>query len=162
MHIVGISAAKVREQLFASPLESLDSFTFCVWDDRARAYLYLFYDHFNKYAMRDSGMQLDGIHVLAHLREGDLREGLDSCDAIERQLLEYPTEWRAFLGVAHEPVKGEYRMEPLLLRCRALAMVERLRALFTRAIAENKAVVCGSNAWYFPLRGISPGPGYYS
>src|SRR5690349_15961618 len=110
MHIVGISAANDRKQLFASPLESADCFRFRVWNDRVRAYMYLFCDHFNKYSMRDSGTNLDGMHVVAYLRGDDLREGLESCDVIERRLLQYPAEWRVFLGVARDPVRGEYRM----------------------------------------------------
>jgi hypothetical protein len=161
MHVIGLTAETNRDRVALATLEAPNKWRFDTWNEHTGAYLDLFVESFNGYSRRDSETDLVGVHALVHLNGSDLIDALVICDSIERDLLERPGSWRAFIGVIREPGKDERRIEPLMFRRRALTCVARLRALIRRAVSERKAVVCGSGAYYRALCGISGGE-YYS
>lgn len=90
--------------------------------------------------------------------------GLALCSEVEARLLGRPDAWRHYLGTIKRPDNPEEPLQPLIVRRRALAMLQHLRKLFVIAQHQEAEVIFANGAFYRPLCGIKPesGDGYYS
>jgi hypothetical protein len=120
---------------------------------------------FESYAQRDAGIGITSINVMFVLRNQDFARSLVLLERIEHELLAYPSSWRPFLGTLY-PAHGAppVRIEPILFRSRALALIHKLRSIIKTAAKDGKYVVYGNGVTYRALCGIKlpAGTEFYS
>ena len=115
---------------------------------------------FETYAQRDSGIGMFALNVLVVLRPGDFEPVRASLTALREELKSFPRCWRVFLGERH-PANGApiVRLEPLLFRSRATAIIEMIERSLDIAAATGRYLVYGNGVVYRHLWGIRLPPG---
>ena len=158
MDVLGISRKPIEEDLL--PLDKRLSFN--RRKSPMRGYFSLIGRPFQEFVVR--GEDIEGLHVFTRASGAALVRGLELCSQVEADLLNRPASWREPLGTIQRPGCPEVPLQPLIVRRRALAMLQHLRNLFELAQREGAEVVFANGVFYQPLSGIKPQPGeeYYS
>jgi hypothetical protein len=156
-HVVGISPI---EQQHVWPLETEGRIRFDTQNFHTLGYFSLLSPAFDHFARRDAQSGIESINVMFVLNKDDLTVALQSLSLLEAQLVSYPQSWRTLLGTKRPPRNApSIRIEPLLFKRRALAIVGVLRRLVHVGMAQDKRVVYGNGVSYPHLCGIKPQPG---
>lgn len=135
------------------------------WNVHTDGYFSLVAPVFETYAQRDSGIDIFALNVLVVLRPGDFEPVRSALAALREQMRSSPRCWRVFLG-EHHPANGApiVRLEPLLFRGRAIAVIDRIERSLDIAAATGRHLVYGNGAFIRHLWGIRlpPGTEHYS
>jgi hypothetical protein len=129
-------------------------------DVHAHGYFSLVAPVFETYAQRDSGIGMFALNVLVVLRPDDFEQVRAALAALREELESFPRCWRVFLGERH-PANGApiVRLEPLLFRSRATAIIDRIERSLDIAAATGRYLVYGNGVVYRHLWGIRLPPG---
>jgi hypothetical protein len=151
-HAIGLSH-KDREVPW--PLEHQRLFRFDSDSSHSQGYFWVFAPIFNRYAERDSGINITSINVLIRLQSDDLEEVLHSLQVLQESLEKGPISWREYLGEIQHPGQLPKPLNPLLFRSRALRILFLLRRLVESAHRESKLLVYGNGVCYRHLVDIA-------
>jgi hypothetical protein len=143
------------------PLIQEGRIRFDTYDRHAWGYFSLLAPSFEQFAQREAGVTtIFEINVLFALGPDDLPECRRILLDWENRLSSYPDNWRARL---EEAISGEQRVrkkiQPLLFRSRALAIVRKLLDLVRVATAARRTLLYGNGVAYRSLCGIPLPPG---
>lgn len=154
MEVLGISRKQVDAGL--APLDHLFRFD-GHWSPMS-AYFSLIAPAFQEFTLH--GDSIDGLHVLARASGPSLARGLEICAEVEANILNHPAKWRDVLGTIKKPGQPDTPHQPLIVRRRALVMIQGIRKLFQIAQSENAEVIFGNGAFDMPLSGRKLPPGF--
>lgn len=115
---------------------------------------------FESYAQRDSGIGMFALNVLVVLRPGDFEPVRAALAQLRGEIKSFPRCWRLYLGERH-PANGApiVRLELLLFRRRAIAIIDRIEKSLDIAAATGRYLVYGNGVLYRPLWDIRLPPG---
>jgi len=104
------------------------------------------------------------LHTFACISPEQFVAAKDICDRLRKSLSEKPSSWRLHLGTIKFAGQAERPFAPLVVKRRALAIVDHIERLLISAKEARGNVVFAGGAWYVPLCGIElpPGTVYYS
>ena len=112
----------------------------------------------------DRGEDILRLHSFASISPDQVERAKSICDRLKKLLSDRPDTWRVRLGTIKFPGEEEKPFEPLVVRRRAVKIVDRIEWLLDRARDVGGTVVFAGGAWYVPLCGIrlAPGTVHYS
>jgi len=112
----------------------------------------------------DRGEDILRLHSFASISPDQFERAKGTCDRLRKSLSARPDAWRVHLGTIKFPGQAEKPFEPLVVRRRALTIIDRIEWLLDRARDVEGTVVFAGGAWYVPLCGIKlpPGTVHYS
>lgn len=110
------------------------------------------------------GEDILALHCFASVSPEQFDTAKGVCDLLRQSLSGRPSSWRLHLGSIKFPGQAEKAFAPLVVRRRALAIVDYIERLLLSAREARGSVVFAGGAWYVPLCGIrlSPGTVHYS
>jgi len=156
-HVIGVSPP---EQQYLWPVRVQPRFRFDTRDFRTHGYFWLLGRFFEPLAQRHAEQSLFSINTLLALRESDMDEAISALDEAEERLRLYPNAWREHVCDMHPPRGAPVvRVEPMLLRSRALSLAAKIRGMVTSARFRGDNVVYGNGVSYRHLCGIPLPPG---
>lgn len=100
-----------------------------------------------------------GLHAIAEIAGPALPRALEICSELRASIASMPSSWRIHLGTVKKPGEPLRALEPLVVRRRAIAIVDHIDQLVQKAESAGGAVVFASGAFFRPLCGIRPEPG---
>ncbi|MFZ6816239.1 hypothetical protein ACO0K3_17340 [Undibacterium sp. Rencai35W] len=156
-HVVGLSSAKDQELRW--PLDVENRMRFDSGHFQTLGYFRLLALAFDHYAQRDARIGISSINVMFYLDGEDLVATLEILLRLENEIADMPERWKTFLGTVQYPGRQPKRIEPLLFKRRAMALLGSLRALTQKAMDQGKMVVYGNGVCYRYLCGIKLPPG---
>jgi hypothetical protein len=156
-HVIGLSSNYDPSPL--GPLDITGRIRFDSQHFQSLGYFDLLAPYFAHYAQRDCGSDIRSLNVMFCLAADDLSEALGLLEKVQGELAAYPENWRTFLGTVHHPGQPPQRIEPLLFRSRAMAIVSTLKERVSLARAQGKRLVYGNGVAYRHLCGIRLPPG---
>lgn len=117
---------------------------------------------FQEFAER--GEDILTLHCFASIAPEQFEAARGICDRLRQSLSCRPSSWRLNLGSIKFPGQAERAFAPLVVKRRALAIVDHIEQLLVSAREARGTVVFAGGAWYIPLCGIrlSPGTEHYS
>lgn len=117
---------------------------------------------FQKFTER--GEDILTLHCFASVAPEQFEAARGVCDRLRRSLSCRPSTWRLHLGSIMFPGQAERAFAPLVVKRRALAIVDHIERLLVSARETGQTVVFAGGAWYVPLCGIKlpPGTEHYS
>ena len=112
----------------------------------------------------ERGEDILGLHSFASVSPDQVYRAKDICAQLKKLFSDKPESWRVRLGMIKFPGEAERPFEPLVVRRRALTIIDRIEWLLDAAHDGGGTVVFASGAWYVPLCGIElpPGTVHYS
>jgi len=112
----------------------------------------------------DRGEEILTLHSFASIPSNQINLAMAICERLRQSFLKRPKMWRVHLGTIKFPGEAEKPFEPLVVRRRALSMIDRIQHLLDTIRNDGGVVVFGGGAWYVPLCGIKlpPGTVHYS
>ena len=126
-HVIG---SVEKRQQYIWPLMAEQRIRFDTADVHSWGYFDLIAPAFEPYAQRDANCTMQTINVLFVLEGSDLTDALHLVDGLEAEISRRPAFWREFVGTRGALAE---RIEPLLLRRRALSVMRKLRVALERA-----------------------------
>ena len=110
------------------------------------------------------GEDILALHCFASVSPEQSDAAIVVCDRLRKSLSERPSSWRLHIGSIKFPGQPEKPFAPLVVKRRALAIVDRIEQLLVLAREARGTVVFAGGAWYVPLCGIElpPGSVHYS
>ncbi|CAN7266522.1 hypothetical protein [Rhizobacter sp. LjRoot28] len=100
-----------------------------------------------------------GLHSFASISPDQVERAKTICERLRVSLSARPDSWRVRLGTIKFPGQAERPFEPLVVRRRALALIDRIERLLDSAQKSGASLVFAGGAWYVPLCGIKLPPG---
>jgi hypothetical protein len=156
-HVIGFVE---KGQQYVWPLMAERRIRFDTANFHSLGYFDLIAPAFEPYAQRDANCTIHAINVLFVLEGSDLTDALHLVDGLEVEISRRPAVWREFLGTRHPPRGAPAeRIEPRLLRRRALCVLRKLRVALERASLNDWRLVYGNGVSYRHLMGIKLPPG---
>lgn len=127
-----------------------------------RGYLQAIAPAFDEFSLREKSVL--GLHAIAEIAGAALPRAREICSELRASIASMPTSWRPHLGTIKKPGEALRALEPLVVRRRAIALVDHIDQLVQKAESAGGAVVFASGAFFRPLCDIRPEPGseYYS
>ena len=157
-YVLGISKQPVEDGL--TPLT--DRLVVNASVDYWRGYLDVIAPAFDEFSLREKSVL--GLHAIVEIAGDALPRAREICWQLRGSIASMPTTWRPRLGTIKKPGEALRALEPLVVKRRAIALVDHIDHLLQRAESVGGAVVFASGAFFRPLCGIKPEPGskYYS
>ena len=117
---------------------------------------------FQEFAAR--GEDILALHCFASISSEQFDTAKKICARLKKSLYGRPSSWRLHLGSIKIPGQPERVFAPLVVKRRALAIVDHIERLLLSAREAGGTVVFAGGAWYVPLCGIElpPGTVHYS
>lgn len=117
---------------------------------------------FQEFAER--GEDILTLHCFASIAPEQFEAAKGVCDRLRQSLSCRPSSWRLHLGSIKFPGQAERAFAPLVVKRRALAIVDHIEQLLVSAREARGTFVLAGGAWYVPLCGIQlpPGTEHYS
>jgi hypothetical protein len=157
-YVLGISKQPVEDGL--TPLT--DRVVVNASVDYSRGYLDVIAPAFDEFSLREKSVL--GLHAIAEIAGAALPRAREICGELRGTLAVMPPTWRPRLGTIKKPGEAVRALEPLVVRRRAIALVDHIDHLLQKAELVGGAVVFASGAFFRPLCGVKPEPDseYYS
>lgn len=110
------------------------------------------------------GEDILALHCFASVSPEQFDAAMAICDRLRKSLSEKQSSWRLHMGTIKFPGQPEKPFVPLVVKRRALAIVDHIEQLLVLARGAGTTVVFAGGAWYVPLCGIKlpPGTVHYS
>jgi hypothetical protein len=130
--------------------------------DYTRGYLDVIAPAFDEFSLREKSVL--GLHAIAEITGSAIPRAREICGSLRFSIASMPTAWRPRLGTIKKPGEALRALEPLVVRRRAIVLVDHIDRLIQKAESAGGAVVFASGAFFRPLCDIRPEPGseYYS
>ena len=107
----------------------------------------------------DRGEDILSLHSFASISAGRFEQAKGTCERLRKSLSVRPDTWRVHLGSIKLAGQAEKPFEPLVVKRRAVAIIDRIEWLIDRARDVGGTVVFAGGAWYVPFCGIKLAPG---
>lgn len=111
---------------------------------------------FQEFAVR--GENILALHCFASVSPEQFDAAKAICDRLRKSLSEKQSFWRLHLGTIQFPGQPKRPFAPLVVKRRALAIVDHIERLLILARNAGTTVVFAGGAWYVPLCGIELPP----
>ena len=99
----------------------------------------------------DRGEDILRLHSFASISSGQFEQAKGTCDRLRKSLSVRPDTWRVYLGSIKFAGQAEKPFEPLVVRRRAVAIIDRIEWLIDKARDVEGTVVFAGGAWYAPF-----------
>ncbi len=150
-NVIGIFEAPAYEA--GKPLRAADRVVFEAWNSEEAGYFDLIAPLFEDFAQRDAGIGLHSINVLIVFSGADLQQAIQRINEMIGESHRRPIEWSHHLGTFKEPGQPEREVHVSLYTRRLIAVLRRLRAMFSEAHSKRYCVVFGNGVARIALLG---------